>query len=82
MEGIWHSGSPMAGLIHLIRGMQLLVPRNMTQAAGFYNTLLKANQPAIVIESLNGYRIKEKLPSNLGEYCLQIGKNRSTKGGN
>jgi 2-oxoisovalerate dehydrogenase E1 component len=74
LEGIWHSGSPMAGLIHLIRGMQLLVPRNMTQAAGFYNTLLKANQPAIVIESLNGYRIKEKLPANLGEYCLPIGK--------
>jgi len=68
LEGIWHSGSPMAGLIHLIRGIQLLVPRNMTQAAGFYNTLLKANQPAIVIEPLNGYRIKENLPSNLGEY--------------
>ena len=74
LEGIWHSGSPMAGLIHLIRGVQLLVPRNMTQAAGFYNTLLKANQPAIVIEPLNGYRIKEKLPSNLGEYCFPIGK--------
>ena len=74
LEGIWHSGSPMAGLIHLIRGIQLLVPRNMTQAAGFYNTLLKANQPAVVIESLNGYRIKEKLPSNLGQYCLPIGK--------
>lgn len=74
LEGIWHSGSPMAGLINLIRGIQLLVPRNMTQAAGFYNTLLKANQPAIIIESLNGYRIKEKLPSNLGEYCLPIGK--------
>ena len=74
LEGIWHSGSPMAGLIHLIRGIQLLVPRNMTQAAGFYNTLLKANQPAVVIECLNGYRIKEKLPSNLGEYCLPIGK--------
>ena len=74
LEGIWHSGSPMAGLIHLIRGVQLLVPRNMTQAAGFYNTLLRANQPAIVIEPLNGYRIKEKLPSNLGEYCFPIGK--------
>ena len=74
LEGIWHSGSPMAGLIHLIRGIQLLVPRNMTQAAGFYNTLLKANQPAIVIEPLNGYRIKEILPSNLGEYCFPIGK--------
>ena len=74
LEGIWHSGSPMAGMIHLMRGVQLLVPRNMTQAAGFYNTLLKANQPAVVVESLNGYRIKEKLPSNLGEYCLPIGK--------
>ena len=74
LEGIWHSGSPMAGLIHLIRGVQLLVPRNMTQAAGFYNTLLRANQPAIVIEPLNGYRIKEKLPSNLGEYCFPVGK--------
>ncbi len=74
LEGIWHSGSPMAGLIHLTRGIQLLVPRNMTQAAGFYNTLLKANQPAVLIESLNGYRIKEKLPSNLGEFCLPIGK--------
>ena len=74
LEGIWHSGSPMAGLIHLMRGVQLLVPRNMTQAAGFYNTLLQANQPAVIVESLNGYRIKEKLPSNLGEYCLPIGK--------
>ncbi len=74
LEGIWHSGSPMAGLINLTRGVQLLVPRNMTQAAGFYNALLKANQPAIVIEPLNGYRIKEKLPSNLGEYCFPIGK--------
>ncbi len=74
LEGIWHSGSPMAGLIHLIRGIQLLVPRNMTQAAGFYNTLLKANQPAVVVESLNGYRIKEKQPTNLGKFCLPIGK--------
>lgn len=81
LEGIWHSGSPMAGLIHLIRGIQLLVPRNMTQAAGFYNTLLKANQPAIVIEPLNGYRIKENLPSNLGEYCLPIGKIEMIKEG-
>ena len=81
LEGIWHSGSPMAGLIHLIRGIQLLVPRNMTQAAGFYNTLLKANQPAVLIESLNGYRIKEKLPSNLGEFCLPIGKIEVMKSG-
>ena len=82
LEGIWHSGSPMAGLINLIRGIQLLVPRNMTQAAGFYNTLLRANQPAIVVESLNGYRIKEKLPSNLGEYCLPIGEIEVLKSGN
>ncbi len=74
LEGIWHSGSQMAGLIHLMRGVHLLVPRNMTQAAGFYNTLLKANQPAVIVETLNGYRIKEKLPSNLGQYCLPIGK--------
>jgi pyruvate/2-oxoglutarate/acetoin dehydrogenase E1 component len=81
LEGIWHSGSPMAGLIHLIRGIHLLVPRNMTQVAGFYNTLLKANQPAIVIEPLNGYRLKEKLPSNLGEYCLPIGQIERIKEG-
>ena len=74
LEGIWHSGSPMAGIINLMRGIHILVPRNMTQAAGFYNTLLKANQPAIVIESLNGYRIKEKMPSNLGVFTLPIGK--------
>lgn len=81
LEGIWHSGSPMAGLINLLRGILLLVPRNMTQAAGFYNTLLKSNQPALLIESLNGYRIKEKLPSNLGEYCLPLGKIELMKSG-
>ena len=74
LEGIWHSGSPMAALIHLLRGIHILVPRNMTQAAGFYNTLIQANQPAVVIESLNGYRIKEKMPSNLGEFSLPIGE--------
>jgi pyruvate/2-oxoglutarate/acetoin dehydrogenase E1 component/TPP-dependent pyruvate/acetoin dehydrogenase alpha subunit len=74
LEGIWHSGSPMAGMIHLLRGIHILVPRNMTQAAGFYNTLLQANQPAIIIECLNGYRIKEKMPSNLGEFSLPIGE--------
>ena len=74
LEGIWHSGSPMAAMIHLLRGIHILVPRNMTQAAGFYNTLIQANQPAVVIESLNGYRIKEKMPSNLGEFSLPIGK--------
>jgi pyruvate/2-oxoglutarate/acetoin dehydrogenase E1 component len=74
LEGIWHSGSPMAAMIHLLRGIHILVPRNMTQAAGFYNTLIQANQPAVVIESLNGYRIKEKMPSNLGEFSLPIGE--------
>ncbi|WP_190808842.1 thiamine pyrophosphate-dependent enzyme [Flagellimonas sp. S3867] len=73
LEGIWHSGSPMGGLIHLLRGMYVLVPRNMTQAAGFYNTLLKSDEPALVIESLNGYRLKEKKPVNLGEFCTPIG---------
>ncbi len=74
LEGIWHSGSPMAGMIHLLRGVHVLVPRNMTQAAGFYNTLLQANQPAIIIECLNGYRIKEKMPTNLGDFSLTIGE--------
>jgi pyruvate/2-oxoglutarate/acetoin dehydrogenase E1 component len=70
LEGIWHSGSPMGGMIHLLRGMHILVPRNMTQAAGFYNTLMQIEQPAIVIESLNGYRLKEIPPDNLGEFCI------------
>ena len=74
LEGIWHSGSPMGGIIHLLRGVNLLVPRNMTQAAGFYNTLLEGDEPAIVVESLNGYRLKENKPTNLGEYRLEIGK--------
>ena len=74
LEGIWHSGSPMGGMIHLLRGMHILVPRNMVQAAGFYNTLMIIEQPAIVVESLNGYRLKEKCPSNLGEFTLELGK--------
>ena len=74
LEGIWHSGSPMGGMIHLLRGMHILVPRNMTQAAGFYNTLMQIEQPAIVIESLNGYRLKEIPPDNLGEFCIPLGK--------
>lgn len=74
LEGIWHSGSPMGGLIHLLRGMYILVPRNMTQAAGFYNTLLRSDEPALVIESLNGYRLKERLPQNLGEFQTPIGQ--------
>jgi pyruvate/2-oxoglutarate/acetoin dehydrogenase E1 component len=73
LEGIWHSGSPMAGIINLVRGMYVLVPRDMTHAAGFYNTLLKADEPAIVIEVLNGYRVKEKLPDNIGEITLPLG---------
>lgn len=81
LEGIWHSGSPMGGLIHLLRGMYILAPRNMTQAAGFYNTLLKSDEPALVIESLNGYRLKEKLPSNLGDFCTPIGKVETLKEG-
>jgi pyruvate/2-oxoglutarate/acetoin dehydrogenase E1 component len=73
LEGIWHSGSPMGGLIHLLRGMHILTPRNMTQAAGFYNTLLQIDQPAVVVESLNGYRLKENLPVNLGEFTVPPG---------
>lgn len=74
LEGIWHSGSPMGGMINLLRGIHLLVPRNMTQAAGFYNTLLQIEQPAIVVESLNGYSVKETLPSNLGEFSVPLGQ--------
>ncbi|MDB2587350.1 thiamine pyrophosphate-dependent enzyme [Flavobacteriaceae bacterium] len=81
LEGIWHSGSPMGGLIHLLRGMYVLVPRNMTQAAGFYNTLLQSDEPALVIESLNGYRLKEKLPTNLGNYRTPIGVVETLKSG-
>jgi pyruvate/2-oxoglutarate/acetoin dehydrogenase E1 component/TPP-dependent pyruvate/acetoin dehydrogenase alpha subunit len=73
LEGIWHSGSPMAGLIHLVRGMYVCVPRNMTQAAGFYNTLLAGDDPGLVVEVLNGYRLKEKLPSNVGEFRVPLG---------
>ena len=74
LEGIWHSGSPMGGIINLIRGIYVLVPRNMTKAAGFYNTLLEGDQPALVIECLNKYRSKEKLPENLGYFKTAIGK--------
>ena len=73
LEGIWHSGSPMGGIINNIRGIHVLVPRNMTKAAGFYNTLLKGDDPALVIECLNGYRLKEELPSNFGEFTTPIG---------
>ena len=74
LEGIWHSGSPMGGMIHLLRGIHIMVPRNMTQAAGFYNFLMQIKQPAIVIEPLNSYRLKEKIPSNLGNYTTKPGE--------
>ncbi|MCL4272681.1 MAG: hypothetical protein KJZ77_02325 [Anaerolineales bacterium] len=73
LEGIWHAGSPMAGILNLVRGMYVLVPRDMTRAAGFYNTLLKSDEPAIVVEVLNGYRVKERLPENIGEIALPLG---------
>ncbi|MEO7314064.1 MAG: thiamine pyrophosphate-dependent enzyme [Ginsengibacter sp.] len=73
LEGIWHSGSPMGVIINALRGMYVCVPRNMTQAVGLYNTLLKGNDPAIMIECLNGYRLKELLPSNLLEYTIPLG---------
>jgi len=73
LEGIWHSGSPMGMIINAVRGMHVCVPRNLTDAAGFYNTLLKGDDPAIVIEPLNGYRTKEKMPSNLGEFTTPLG---------
>ncbi len=81
LEGIWHSGSPMGGLIHLLRGIYILVPRNMTKAAGFYNTLLETDEPALVVECLNGYRLKEKLPNNLGELRTPIGVVETIKEG-
>ncbi len=73
LEGIWHSGSPMGMIINAVRGIHVLVPRNMTKAAGFYNTLLQTDEPALVIECLNGYRLKEKMPINIGEFKTPIG---------
>jgi 2-oxoisovalerate dehydrogenase E1 component len=73
LEGIWHSGSPMGMIINSLRGMHVLTPRNMTQAAGFYNTLLQSDEPALVIECLNGYRLKEKMPDNIGEFTVPLG---------
>lgn len=73
LEGVWHAGSPIGMLLHSLRGMLICVPRNMTQAAGMYNSLMKADEPALVIECLNGYRLKEKMPSNIGEFCLKLG---------
>ncbi len=81
LEGIWHSGSQMGSLLNLFRGLYILVPRNMTKAAGFYNTLLKSDEPAIVIENLNGYRLKEMMPENLGEFTTPIGVVETVKEG-
>ncbi len=73
LEGVWHSGSPMGMILGALRGIHVLVPRNMTQAAGFYNTLLKSDDPAILVECLNGYRLKERMPSNIGEITVPLG---------
>ena len=81
LEGVWHSGSPMAGILNLVRGMMVLVPRNLTQAAGFYNTMLKSDDTALIIEPLNGYRLKEKQPDNIGEFTVLVGKVEITRAG-
>ncbi|GGI57324.1 alpha-ketoacid dehydrogenase subunit alpha/beta [Winogradskyella haliclonae] len=81
LEGIWHSGSQMGGILNLVRGMHVLVPRNMTKAAGFYNTLLESDEPALVVECLNGYRLKEKMPNNIGKFKTPIGVVETVKEG-
>lgn len=81
LEGVWHSGSPMAGIINLSKGILILVPRNLTKAAGFYNTMLQSDEPALIVECLNGYRLKEKQPENLGEFTVPVGKIEITKEG-
>jgi pyruvate/2-oxoglutarate/acetoin dehydrogenase E1 component/TPP-dependent pyruvate/acetoin dehydrogenase alpha subunit len=81
LEGIWHAGSPMGMIVNALRGIHVLVPRNMTKAAGFYNTLLSTDEPALVIECLNGYRLKEKMPLNLGEFKTPIGVVETIKSG-
>jgi pyruvate/2-oxoglutarate/acetoin dehydrogenase E1 component/TPP-dependent pyruvate/acetoin dehydrogenase alpha subunit len=73
LEGIWHSGSPMAALINLLRGMHILVPRDMTRAAGFYNAMLQSDEPALIVEPLNGYRLRERLPENIGAFSIRPG---------
>ena len=74
LEGVWHSGSPMGMILQGLHGLHVLVPRNMTQAAGFYNTMLKSDDPALIVECLNGYRLKERLPANVGEFCVPLGQ--------
>jgi pyruvate/2-oxoglutarate/acetoin dehydrogenase E1 component/TPP-dependent pyruvate/acetoin dehydrogenase alpha subunit len=73
LEGIWHSGSPMGMILNAVRGINVLVPRDMTRAAGFYNTIMKSDEPALIVECLNGYRLKEKLPTNLSEFTVPVG---------
>src|SRR5690606_12699903 len=74
LEGIWHSGSPLSTMLGSLRGIHICVPRNMTQAAGMYNTLFRSDEPALIIEPLNGYRLKEKMPANVGEFTVPLGK--------
>lgn len=81
LEGIWHSGSQLGGVLNLVRGIHILVPRNMVKAAGFYNTLLQGDDPALVVECLNGYRLKEKLPANIGEFTTPLGVVETLKQG-
>jgi len=82
LEGVWHAGSPIGMILHSLRGIYVLVPRNMTQAAGFYNTMLQSDDPALIIECLNGYRLKEKLPDNIGEFTVPLGVPEILKTGN
>ncbi|WP_336070497.1 thiamine pyrophosphate-dependent enzyme [Mesoflavibacter sp. CH_XMU1404-2] len=81
LEGIWHSGSQMGGILNLVRGIHVLVPRNMTKAAGFYNTLLESDEPALIVECLNGYRLKEPIPNNIGKFKTPIGVVETVKEG-
>ena len=82
LEGIWHSGSLLSGIMNLVRGVNILVPRDMTRAAGFYNTLLKADEPAVIVEVLNGYRVKERLPDNISEFTVSLGVPEVIREGN
>jgi len=81
LEGIWHSGSQLGGILNLVRGIHVLVPRDMTKAAGFYNTMLESDQPALIIECLNGYRLKEKMPNNVGKFKTPVGFVETVKEG-
>lgn len=82
LEGVWHAGSPMGMILGSLRGIHIIVPRNMTQAAGFYNTMLKSDEPALIIEPLNGYRLKEKIPNNIGEFTIPLGVPEILRSGN